>query len=407
MLMNNENALRDEMLRLATTGERGEPYVFVGRERERHKLLAMSDNMTRKPRAGATCLVSGPPGCGKSALAKEAAKRIAAHQSKKDSVLVIGLEDDGFLVEFNQESLSSAIGRMAEHLLGTSGMECRSVHELELRAKDKGLIEGRSVVLLIDEVQGIKEGASAAGMLKRLQLQDTLPILPICVGLQGSRIALHDAGFPLRLCLDGDMRLDCLAEDECISYVNVVVDAELASRGVPLGNAVDKLAERIARESGGWPTHLHNYAIGMFEALGGQDSPDLGALGVDAAVAGGNDKRNRYCRDVVAMSRIPVEVLDAVQGAIAPGMDRHDGADLLHDAVGRHVKAKPRFEREWERQWDSDAGLCFDWLINVGAVSLNRDDELTCMVPGLRSHIEGRAEMRQDVGRLGGTAPKP
>ena len=81
----------DDMRRYANSGDRASPLVFVGRQRELERLDATIVNVAENGTEGATSLVYGVPGAGKTALARELAKRWAGRLVEGRPVCVVRL----------------------------------------------------------------------------------------------------------------------------------------------------------------------------------------------------------------------------------------------------------------------------------------------------------------------------
>ena len=84
-------AVFDDMRRYVDSADRTSPLVFVGRQRELERLDATIVNVAERGTEGATTVVSGVPGAGKTALARELAKRWAGREVDGRPVSVVRL----------------------------------------------------------------------------------------------------------------------------------------------------------------------------------------------------------------------------------------------------------------------------------------------------------------------------
>ena len=407
-------ALSTALRALAHAGDADDPLVFVGRRRELDRIIYTAEPLLYGELGRRrTLLFEGAPGSGKTVLVREAARRLEALGV---AAIVKPELPDGPEVE-------ALYRELADHLAGSHPEEHRTSRTTSgtLHAGVPGLlggevVEGRTVsprpahsssavralaggrpwgparaaVVLVDEIQNIgKKGADSpvVRLVRDLHTQDAIPVLMVLSGLSDSSVELELAGASRvnRFRVD---RLSAGEARECL--LESALRAVRAGVGCADRDALGAWAEAAAAASEGWPRHLQNYLLALWEALYRQEAPSLDAVDLDTVRREGDARRDRYYADRIRVSGLPAAALHQLCEAFAAksALERGDVVRLADEGVARLAPSERR-----EADERCPPGMVrFDTLLHAGIVSL--DDEGRCVspIPSMSDYILARAQ---------------
>ena len=429
------HAVLDELIAMNT---RGDPYTFVGRCAELGVLDAMAGGAAPAAKAGATALITGAPGAGKTALAKEAIKRMRATPGVATRVMVVPAAgdvddidseyrrfvdtiahllcdaDDPAKRRADREmavkaggSLGDEIGGFLETRVrnrGKHGSAFKDLAALE-RAVESGSLKPRPntrAVVYVDEVQNLAKGGASARLLNDMHLQSTLPLSVICTGLSNSRRAMRDAGFSPRMDPDQDMLLGMLEPAQAPLCVSRTVDKRLAPAGLPSApDHRERYAESLSRAANGWPSHLHHAMKCLFTALRAQENPDLRTLRMDEVMLRAKAARRKYYNERLAFAGADEEIVDALLSRLdaKPGITESNALSILEWAADAKIERDAKYARQWEQEFRSDGKTCFAELLRAGVVSFDEDGRCRAPIPSIAAHV---SSLVSDPLKLGG-----
>ena len=395
-------ALRRALSRLAHAGEAADPLVFVGRERELAQITgraeALLDGEPFNPRC--SLLFHGAPGSGKSVLMREAARRL---DGLGFATLVKPRVPDGAGVEALYRDLADRIagtapddhrttrtttgsvrggvpGVIAGEVVEGRTLPPRPAHSAEaIRALAGGRAWGPApaAAVFIDEIQNIAEKGTdplALNLVEDLHTQSDLPVLMVLSGLSDSTAALDRAGIS-RIDKVWVQRLSAAEARGCL--LESALRSVRAGVGCADRDALGAWAEEAAAVSDGWPRHLQNYLLALWDALHVQEAPSLDAVDLDAVRREGDARRDRYYADRLTVSGLPETALQPLCEAFAAkgALERGDVVRLADEGVAR---LGPSERREADERCPPGMAR-FDTLLHAGIVSL--DDEGRCVSP--------------------------
>ena len=408
------NELKTALRALAHAGDADDPLVFVGRRRELERIIytaepLLSGNLGRRR----TLLFQGAPGSGKTVLVREAARRLEALGV---AAIVKPELPDGPEVEALYRDLADHLTGTApdDHrvtktitgsvrggvpgLLGGEVVEGRTVSPRPTHSSSaiRALASGRAwgptpaVAVLVDEIQNIgKKGVDSpvVRLVRDLHTQDAIPVLMVLSGLSDSGVELELAGasrvnrFRVNRLSAGEAR-ECLLESALRA---VRAGVECADR-----DALGAWAKAAAAVSDGWPRHLQNELLALWDTLYVQETPSFDVVDFDAVRREGDARRDRYYADRLTVSGLPAAALHPLCEAFAVGRTPDEsGVELLVDeGIGR----LPPFLRKKAAALDPRGKGHFRRLLHAGIVSL--DDEGWCVspIPSMVDYILRRAQ---------------
>ena len=403
--------LRAVLRRLAASGEKGAPLAFVGRKREIAKVMDSALPMLDGDiPCGRTLLIQGAPGAGKTALIREAARRLEERGLKAITQPDV---PSAAKVRTLYETLATALAGAGPDLFRTTartdagikaapaglGSRGKTVtapviddpdHVAALRrGEDWGPHKG--AVLFIDEVQNIHSDpeAPASRLARALHTQSSMPALLICSGLSDSEDALERAGLT-RIGTTQKIALGPLAREESVECARRTLKT-VRDLGVGGGDGrVDSWAIRIADASDGWPRHLQNYFIATWEVLAEQEKPNADRMDIGAVMERGDGLRRAYYVERVARTGLPNGVLAALHGRLRreARLDRLQAAEVVGEAVDR---LPPRHRQMIRTEMPNDVA-CLARLLHSGVVALDAERRCISPIPSLSDHILAEAE---------------
>ena len=422
-------------------GDRNRARFFVGREAqirdiERVCADAFAGFRSGRPLAGATRLIHGAPGAGKTALLSHIAGaaesvewrrpgawrrflRKADENEPRPGALLVDVVDLGHparLVLRIAERLdpkrakklrqteSRSIGvRAGTGGFGVSGGETVATAPPQTVFSELGALFPPEdwpgpLCLMVDEIQTLR--AEQAPVLQSLHLATVgLPIVPVLAGLANARDVLARCGIS-RLNEDGVHTLGRLEAGKPAEAVRMMLDAYRVNAA---GADAGYWAARLEEHSDGWPQHLQNAMRSLAEALV-EAKGALAAVDEAAALARARERRLRAYR-----SRRSPEMQEAIY-LLARVMAEMPEAGLRRsDAVGS-IRSLARDEGDcgWRLPEGMSPSEFLDHLVHRGALQSGEDDRLVCPIPSFRRFLieEGaRAFAESDGGGLTASDP--
>ncbi len=401
--------LRERLLRAGKQGERSAPLVFAGREAVIASILRTANVLPPDGAVGNTFVVEGPPGAGKTALVGEVARRLRStgrsaivHNRVPDAAGVRTVYEDMRAALDNGSADDTRVTREGKLTIGggvgpvsiqrTTGTTLTPPEQLEVAhiARMRGgrpFPDDAGGVVFVDEVQNVRPGSPAAGMLEDLHTQSSIPFLLVCAGLSTSVERLAEAGIS-RLNEPGVVMLGCLAPEETLDCARRTL-AKSREWGVSASEAaVARWAKAIASASNDWPRHLQCYLNAVWTVLAEQETPNLDTADLDGVLVQGDELRQSYYNSRLEMSHVPVEVASVLHGALrdsrAP-MGRLAAAALVENAIGAILDET---EKKIVRSKFKSPGDCFNALLRAGVVSMDRGRGcVVSPIPSMTQHI--------------------
>jgi len=415
-----------------------EPPVFVGRAAIFADILKAADRSWdgsgagRHGRAGATRILQGAPGAGKSTILAELACRAATGGADGVTTQVLTLssgrirspldilvplaervdragDGTGFLARV--QTTRSAGGRLGA--LGSSVGGERSTtttphhpeptlvafHEWVRDPDSKGGLTG-PIILAIDEVQNMRSGGDdpRTSILRCIHEADPpLPLTLVLAGLGDTEARAAEMGLTRGLTRHAigalpDNEVTALTHRWCVHF-----------RLDPTGHA-DRLAA-LATPCEGWPRHLH-FAL---QALGREvlvTAGDLGAVDWERVATEAAISRLHYYQGQQSIAMADAAPLvGAVLAALTPPNTRtsYPKPRRAHviDWIERLTGTQPG--RAWQVPEGMTAPSLVDHLLHQGALQLTPDKTLIAAIPSFRSYLV-RDGIRMAMAGLGSPA---
>jgi len=384
---------RAALAEFVDTTDKVEPPVFVGRDDVFDKILkaaGRSWNGTGKHGlAGATQIIQGAPGAGKSTILAELARRAKAVDGGKTQVLTLssgrigGAEDilkplatlvgEGAAKDFLARVQTTRSGSAQLGALGSSvGGEhstTTALHPPEptlvafhdwVRERDStGAGLTGPIIVAIDEAQNMRSGEDdpRARILRCIHEADPpLPLILVLAGLGDTGSRAMDMG---------------LTRGKTFHAIGVLTDAEVtdlthrwcAHFGLDPTGSEDRLAA-LARPCEGWPRHLH-FAL---QALGREALATEGVLAdVDWEAVSGEAAASRFSY-YQEQQNGALKDCAALVGAVLHDLKSFHGRSDVIDRIERHQGTHPG--RAWQIPKGMDADSLADHLFHRGALQV-------------------------------------
>ena len=393
---------KDKLEAFAAQTDRYLTENFAGREEEMERVRMRIRDVERRiqvgemrPAAGATMLIQGAPGAGKTSLIEKLEKDLSPRKElqKKGGLDVARIDEmslsDPAALEKDLLTVSESSLPAARRLfsavngvsVGFAGMSVR----VSLDAKSKGAAENESpvdpnrpLVLFIDEIQNTKtEGPSSAFLRRFHEGTSGVPLIPIYAGLAHSSEVLKSCGI-LRLTDGAVINLGRLSEEEALeSTENFFASCDVeADAGLK-----DRWKAIIWRESQGWPHHLHNALRSLAEVLAKEPRGDLAEVGETYVRRRSAQKRGRYYAAQISgrISR-PKILLGQIMARISPaGADKASCVRLINS---QHEPGDPATSLPE----GMTAGGFFDAMVATGLLQESAEEGVYASpIPSLRN----------------------
>ena len=391
--------------------DRNAAWFFVGRTIQVEYIERTCDLALRRFRegaalAGATVLIQGAPGAGKTALLKHLREKWAmADAEAAPAALYVDPSELG--------DPAAIMARIAEALDPAKGAEFRRTTTSGGEAKAGVLGVGvggtwgtatappppdfgalrmlfpaeawtRPLCLMVDEVQGLTQHQAA--LLRPLHLAgDGLPIVPVLAGLASSQEALAKQGGISRLSTGAVHTLGRLDAGQAAEAVQRMLacfrieaeDAEAARWAALLEHISDR-----------WPQHLQNamraLGGGLLQAGGVLSSVDEAAVLRHARAWRLESYRQRRSPEMRGAVILVGHLMAAVRDG---GLHRHQIVDTIRARI--HDRPEGSSARRLPKGISPEDFL--EHLIHRGALQEGEDDRLVCPIPSFRSFLIGEA----------------
>ena len=369
---------------------------FVGRDDEiddieRALARALRHAQSGQRSAGATRLIQGAPGAGKSALLARLEEKWTQAGPPAPHVLLVHL---GELADPDRIAEAVAMRldpRRAERFrrtetrsgsIGISGVGGAWAAETAPPAGFGALRQifpperwQRPLCLLVDEVQNLEP--AQVEVLQRLhEAVDGLPVAPVLAGLGNARDVLAKHGIS---CLsDGAVHmLGRLEPGQPAESVRLMLEG---FRVEAVETEAARWAALLEDRSDRWPQHLRNGMRALTEGLLASGGA-LASVSEDAVMAGAEARRleayrARRSSEMLASGRLLAAVMAAVP---EEGLDYVRALDVIEEM------ARPA------SGWRLPAGMgpegYLDHLVNRGALQDDGTGHLACPIPSLRQFL--------------------
>ena len=380
--------------------------LFVGRDNLLEKVRNNVARVVQKrnagnvdPAAGATMLITGAPGAGKTAMLhklKQEWRDLSPNARTPLAITVplgrLGKPED--LAAYVRQQFSARIGTTKavadgsffDRLNGLGVSILGNGVNFSLKDKDADLVAiNRPVALMIDEIQNVPANREdpVGRLLEELHLgTHGAAIVPVFAGLASSESRLEAAGIS-RIAPRAILALGVLDEKDVATSVK-----RFMGRYKVRGDLKD-WPKRIADWSDGWPMHLHNTLTALAGELSGNNG-NLGDVDIGAVRREAADIRAKYYgrRTAGPVGDSPV-LLARVMDAIPPaGTDRDDCKNMIEDAdeKGRQEKAR-RLRRRATLPEGMSVSDMFAEMQRKGLIQLGDgiSKRFICPIPSMRN----------------------
>ena len=338
--------------RLKVPGERQAPLYFAGR---REELAALDEKLrdlcaTGDPTNGLQLTV-GVPGVGKTQLAGEFAKRVAGETVHGRTVAILSLPPEDLnspadlFIEMSAalneaqrgERIAGLDDRVSGVTVGALGVRTAwakdvarhtpSLNQMLRRSKAAGMWEGKALVLMVDELQGVDDSGMASLRVLHQGLHEC-PILLLGFGLRHTPTRLADRRAETAISRTAPPTiLRPLNEDDTRDAFATTLSVLGHDNVPPESTAV------LAQASFGFPQHINCYLAGAHEAL--LRHGHLTGLALEEAVVHGDKRRRDYYEDRLDMAtnrRAVLAVAAAMEAAGSTAIPTHEAADAMRAA---------------------------------------------------------------------------
>ena len=309
-------------------GERKPPLYFAGRRAELRKFNMDLQELCETNEAGGLQLTVGVPGSGKTQLGLEFARcakntNIGGREIFTMAITPESLDDPVSL--FLRMGAEIGAARQASETAKASvsrgiGRHTASFPALLDESKQQGMWDGKALVLLIDELQGV----SNQGMKPLSVIHAGLhgcPILPMGFGLQHTAMRLANRS--------EEPIISRIAEPLVLAPLDRADTIDAFSSNLSMLGHDDiprESLEALADASYGFPQHINGYLEGAHESL--TKHHHLAGQSLEQALHHGHQRRVKYYEGRLA-NRAAHKPMRAVMAA----MDRNNEASLdYHDA---------------------------------------------------------------------------
>ena len=378
--------------------DRQESPIFVGREQEIDHVLRQAELVAQahangEDTQGATILITGCPGSGKSAFLSHFARRFATEALTGATLIPVrcnhinltasGSEDlEAQLAQLVSEERGSP-HKTRQALLDDAGEMLKlrkTFRRLGDRAKERSA-KGAVVCLLVDEIQNVTERSARAVQLLHTE-EFSPPVLPVYAGLDDSADALERVCGISRLSTGARVRMGELPRRAARKAARELFD-RYRVRGDDGARAA--WSEAIEEESLGFAQHLHLALQAACRVL-------VAASGT-AHVAGADEVRQQ-AQD--ARERFYASKMDGTVGDHA-----HAVLDVVHLATEANTPLTRRqlaaSAREAMRRHDplaeeptADEALALvERMRRRGILHLSGDGRAEVPIPSLRAWLTG------------------
>ena len=251
------------------------------------------------------------------------------------------------------------------------------------------------MVVVADEVQGLRLDGSAAEILRELHRQSSLPILTICAGLSDSEFVLMEADVS-RAVESLKLRLTCLASKEADSCAKETL---LELQGVGLkasGSAIDYWANGLADASDGCRGTCKPICARCSKRLPPNRTRIWTRRTSMRVLAAGHESRRGYYRSRVKAGKTPLEVVVALHRTMAasPNVSREDALETIGEVIGKLRKSKPTVAHVWDESFGGASRLAPISCFTLGCL---RSMERTTAIPRSRRFPPTSKNLRQLV----------
>jgi|GEM_PF-674299 len=358
-------------------------------------------------RRGATRVIQGAPGAGKSSLLQHLEhiwlKRRGANEPAPIPVKIPihALDEPGAFATAIGNGLPSSLLGTAKGLL--SRIEGMSVMGAGLNMgrsspsspEELQIPRNRAVVLMIDEAQNLDLSAkntAAVNLLLWLHQGDHgLPLLPVLAGLANLEGLLANAGIS-RLSVDAVHTLGCLSRDE----TRLSADRFFDYFGISPSELRNTWSENIFLHSEGWPVHLHH----CFRALSASLADAVLRLeAVDGGAFRREEARMRSAYNVARTDSLPIELVARVLDSVGPTGRR----DQYEDAIDSEHDAR-RGGRAFRFPDGMDAEKLFERLAEKGLLQRNATGEFGIPIASLENFVVASSGSSLHLLALSGSA---
>ena len=290
-------SILEDLKKFANTKDRYLTGFFAGRKAETDRITAWIEDVqdrqgrgASKPAAGATMLIQGAPGAGKTSLIDKLQQDWSEEKEREPAAIAIQVDSlsssralEAALRRDERLFSVSALGRLVSVFKGFSilGVDVSIGDPGQDDLDDAGVRRIKCpIVLFIDEIQNAPQTGFTQGILRKLHEGDqTAPIIPVYAGLAHSRDVLSRAGIS-RLSRGAVINLGSLSEEE----TRESVDKFMQAHGVRTESKTEEYWKKLIwRESCGWPQHLHNMLQAVAEELILEPNGDLAKIDPIAA----------------------------------------------------------------------------------------------------------------------------
>ena len=371
---------------------------FVGRageieDIERALARALRHAKAGQRSAGATRLIQGAPGAGKSALLARLEEKWSQAGGRAPHVLSVYLEELAAPDRVAQAIAARLDPRRAERFrrtetrsgsIGIGGVGGAWAAETAPPA-GFGALRGmfppkrweRPLCLLVDEVQNLEPG-QAGGVRRLHEAVDGLPVVPVLAGLANAQHVLAKRGIS-RLSVGAVHMLGRLEPGQPGESVRMMLDR---FRVAAAERDAARWAALLEESSDRWPQHLRNGMRALADGLAGSAGA-LASVGEEAVLAGAEERRlasyrARRSPEMLASSLLLAAVMDAVP---------EDGLGYVETLRAIEENAGAASGKRLPAGMGPEEYL--DHLVHRGALQDDGAGRLACPIPSFRHFLIG------------------